>query len=56
MERSVLAGVADADDEFAGIDGPLMRPFVPLAEGARVQVESYVPGFAGSEANLLKTF
>ena len=56
MERGVFAGVADADDKFAGIDGPLMRRVVPVAEGAGVQVESYMPGFAGSQTNLLKAF
>ena len=55
MERSVFAGVADVDDEFAGVDGPLMRRLVPVAEGAGIQVESYMACFAGSQANLLES-
>ena len=56
MERGAFAGVADADDKFAGIDSPLMRRFVPVTEGAGVQVESYAPGLARSQTNLLKAF
>ncbi len=37
VERRVFAGVADADDELAGIDGPFVRGFIPVAEGARVE-------------------
>ena len=54
IERGVFAGVADADDELAGIDGPLVSGFIPVAEGAGVQVEGDVSGFAGSETDLFK--
>src|ERR1035437_9126013 len=54
VQRGVFAGVAYPDDELAGIDGPLVRFLVPVAEGAGVQVESYMLGFAGGHANLFK--
>jgi hypothetical protein len=36
-ERGVFAGVAYADYELAGVDGPLVICFVPVAEGAGVE-------------------
>src|ERR1035437_3661673 len=56
VQRGVVAGVAYPDDELAGIDGPLVGCRVPVAEGAGVQVESYVLCFAGSQADLLEAF
>ncbi len=55
MERGVLAGVADQDYELAGVDGPFVGGLVPVAEGAGVQVEGYVLGFAGGEADFFKS-
>ncbi len=55
VERGVFAGVADEDYEFAGIDGPLVGGFVPVAEGAGVEVEGDVAGFAGGEADFLES-
>ncbi len=48
VEWGAFAGVAYADYELAGVDGPLVRRFIPIAEGAGVEVERDVPGFAGS--------
>ena len=39
LERRVFAAVADADDEFAGIDGPLVGGLIPVAEGAGIEVD-----------------
>ena len=44
MQRRVFAGVAYADYELAGIDGPLVCSLVPVAEGAGVQIQSHVFG------------
>src|SRR5579859_3274066 len=54
MQRCVLARVAHEDDELARIDGPLVRRLAPVAEGARIQVQCHVPGFACGEANFLE--
>ena len=54
-ERGVFAGVADAKDEFAGIDGPLVRGLIPVAEGARIKGKGDVLRFAGSEAGFFET-
>ncbi len=43
------------DDEFAGIDGPLMGRLVPIAESTGIQAESDVFGFAWSEPDFLKS-
>jgi len=51
VERRVFAGVADTKDEFAGIDDPLLGWLIPVAEGARVERERDVAGFAGSETD-----
>jgi hypothetical protein len=51
VERCVFAGVADSNDEFAGIDDPFVGRLIPIAEGARVERERDVPGFAGSETD-----
>ncbi len=54
VERRVFAGVADTKNEFAGIDDPFASGSVPIAEGARVERERDVPGFAGSETDFGK--
>ena len=54
MEGRVFAGVADTDDKFAGIDGPLVGGRVPIAEGAGVEAEGDVLGFAGRQADFGK--
>ena len=54
VEGGGFAGVAYEDCEFAGVDGPVVLGFAPVAEGAGVQVERYVFGFAGSETDFFK--
>lgn len=54
VERRVLAEVADANHESAGIDSPFVGGFIPVAEGAGVEGEGDVLGLAGSEADLFK--
>src|SRR5580704_2193103 len=51
VERRVFAGVADAKNELAGIDDPFVGRLVPVTEGARVEIERDVLGFAGSETD-----
>ena len=52
IQRRVLAGVAHVNHELAGIDGPLLRGLIPVAEGARIEVQGYVLRLSGGEANL----
>ena len=43
-------------NELAGIDGPFVGRLVPIAEGARIERERHVPGFAGSETDFGEAF
>ena len=54
IERCVFTGVADTDNKFAGIDGPLVNRRVPGAEGAGVEVDGHVLSLAGRQPYLLK--
>ena len=56
VQWRIFAGIANEDDELAGIDSPLVGCLIPVAEGARVEIESDVLRFAGSEADLFKAF
>src|SRR5208282_2276288 len=53
LQRGVFAGVADTDHEFAWVDGPFVRRFVPVAEGAGIERQRDVLAFAWSEVDLL---
>src|ERR1700691_4659487 len=56
VEWGVLAGVAYVQHELAGVDGPLLVCFVPVAEGAGVEGQRDVFGFAGGEADFIEAF
>ena len=56
LKRRVLAGVADTNHKLAGIDGPLVRGFIPVAEGARVQCERHVLVSPGASRTFSKPF
>src|ERR1700733_16160053 len=51
LEWDRLGRVADVDDEFAGIDAPVLCIHVVVAEGAFVQVQDNVPCLTGIEAD-----
>src|ERR1700734_3972985 len=51
LERDRLGRVADVDDEFAGIGGPVLCVHVVVAEGALVQVQDDVLCLTGIEGD-----
>jgi len=54
MQRRILTRIPNQNHELAGVDGPLVAGLAPVTEGAGIQAEGHVLGFAGSQTDFFK--